>query len=158
MSPSVLTAQEPTERPLRAPATVADVMRPITTTAGENDHAAAAEYLMKHARATAVVVLGYRTERPVGILTEADIARAVAEGKDLNHVRIRSLMAAGPSAVLASTSIRDAAAVMLATGYRQLPVTGDDGRAGMVEIADICGALPGGHRHSASAPPDPCGA
>jgi CBS domain-containing protein len=141
MSASVLTLDRPGGRPPRAPATVADVMRPATTTAGDNDHAAAAVYLMKHANARALVVLDSRTDRPVGIITEADIARAVADGKDLGDIRIRGLMAAGPGAIPARTSIRDAVGIMLATGHRQLPVTDGDGRMGIIEIADIFGAL-----------------
>ena len=41
--------------------TVADVMRPPLTTADTNDHVAAAAYLMKHARATALTVLDTQT-------------------------------------------------------------------------------------------------
>jgi len=69
----------------------------MTTTASaptvnRNDHVAAAAYLMKHAGATALVVLdGQWTGRPAGIITKADIARATAAGEDLNTVRIRNL-------------------------------------------------------------------
>jgi CBS domain-containing protein len=146
MSASVLTAGKPAGPPPRAGTTVADVMRPATTTAGDTDHAAAAAYLMKHAHATALVVLDSRTGRPVGLITEADIARAVADGQDLDDVRIHGLMAAYPGALPAGTDIRDAAGVMLTTGHRQLPVAGDDGCVGIIEIADILGALPGAPR------------
>jgi CBS domain-containing protein len=47
---------------------------------------------MKHARATALTVLDTQTGQPQGILTKADIARAVADGKDLNDLRIQELM------------------------------------------------------------------
>jgi CBS domain-containing protein len=61
-------------------------------TVTHNDHVAAAAYLMKHARATALVVVdGQRPGRPVGIITKADIARAIAAGEDLENVRIRDL-------------------------------------------------------------------
>ncbi len=56
-------------------------MRPPLTTAGTDDHAAAAAYLMKHAKATALMVLDAQAGQPEGILTEADIAHAVASGK-----------------------------------------------------------------------------
>jgi CBS domain-containing protein len=141
MSLSVITADQPTERPPRPRATVAQVMRPASITAGDNDHAAAAVYLMKHARATALLVLDSRTGRLAGLITEADIAQAVADGKNLNDVRIRELMPAVPAVIPARTSIRDAAEVMLTTGHRQLPVTDDDGRAGIIDIADIIGGI-----------------
>jgi CBS domain-containing protein len=58
---------------------------------------AAAAYLMKHHGATALVVLaGARSSRPIGIITETDIIRAAADGKDLNKVRIVELMTQSP--------------------------------------------------------------
>lgn len=59
----------------------------------QNDHVAAAAYLMKHAGATALVVLdGQWPGRPIGIITKAGIARAAAAGEDLNDMRIRDVM------------------------------------------------------------------
>jgi CBS domain-containing protein len=126
----------------RAPVTVADVMRPPATTLEQNDHAAAAAYLMKHAGATALVVLdGQETNRPIGIITEADIVHAVADGKDVNDVRIHDLMTAAPTVISATTSIRDAARIMMNGRFRHLPVVDDAGLIGMVDIAAVCGAL-----------------
>jgi signal-transduction protein with cAMP-binding, CBS, and nucleotidyltransferase domain len=91
-------AQQPPHPPPTL-ATVADVMRPPLSTTHTSDHAAAAAYLMKHAGATALVVLDPRTGQPNGILTEADIAHAVADGKDLNEVPIRELMTIRPPVI-----------------------------------------------------------
>jgi CBS domain-containing protein len=56
-------------------------------------HLAAAAYLMKHAGATALVVVdGNEPKRPVGLITAADVTRAVADGKNVNDVRIHDLM------------------------------------------------------------------
>lgn len=44
----------------------------------QQGHVAAAAYQMKHAGATALIVLDARTDQPAGIITEADIARAVS--------------------------------------------------------------------------------
>jgi len=123
-------------------ATVADVMRPALTTVDQNDHVAAAAYLMKHAGTTALVVLdGHETNRPVGLVTEADIVHAVADGKDVNEVRIHDLMTHGPTVVDGATSVRDAANLMLKDHFRHLPVVGPDGLSGIVDIGDICRAL-----------------
>ena len=135
-------AHESSAQPKRAPVTVADVMRPPATTLDQNDHAAAAAYLMKHAGATALVVLdGQETNRPIGIITEADIVHAVADGKDVNEVRIHDLMTDAPTVIRATTSIRDAARIMTNDRFRHLPVVDDAGLIGMVDIAAICGAL-----------------
>jgi CBS domain-containing protein len=140
------SAPEPRRRPPDAPGTVADVTRPPATIA-DTDHAAAAAYLMRHAGADALLVLDtLHTGRPVGIVTEADIARAVADGKDVNEVRVHQLMTTHPAVISAAASIRDAAKSMLASGLQQAPVAGGDltggaGWIGTVDIADLCGAL-----------------
>ena len=124
-----------------APATVANVMRPPVTTVEQAAHVAAAAYLMKHAGATALMVLDARTGQPIGIITQADIARAVADGKDVNSVRIYDLMTTRPTVISTTTSVRDAANVMTSGHFRHLPVVGDAGLAGIVDITDICRAL-----------------
>ena len=123
------------------PATVAEVMQPPVTTVNQNDHAAAAAYLMKHAGMTALIVTKMQTGQPIGIITEADISRAVADGKNPNDVRIYELMTTNPTVVNTTASIRDAAKIMTSKRFRHLPVMGDAGLAGIVDIIDVCGAL-----------------
>ena len=124
-----------------APATAGDIMRSPLTTVEQNDHVAAAAYLMKHARATAITVLDPRSGQPAGIITEADIAHAVADGKDVNTTRIYELMTTRPTVITTTTSIRDAAKVMASGHFRHLPVVGDAGLVGIVDITDVCLAL-----------------
>ena len=127
------TRKPSVHRPPHAPATAADIMRPAPATIGPRDHVAAAVYLMKHAGVTALVVVDDNQARqPVAIITEADIAQAVADGKDLNDVRIRALITTHPTVINAGTSIRDAARSMLTGHVRHLPVAGE---AGLIEMA-----------------------
>jgi CBS domain-containing protein len=114
---------------------------PVTSTVQQADHVAAAAYLMKHADASALVVLDTQTDKPIGIVTEADIAHAVADGKDLNEVRIHQLMTSGPATVAPATDIRDAAKAMTSGRFRHLPVVDDTGVIGMIDITDVCRAL-----------------
>ncbi len=125
-----------------AEATVADVMRPSLTTVGQYDHVAAAAYLMKHAGTTALIVADAQTGQPAGIITEADVARAVADGQNANDVRVHAVMTTRP-AITTTTSISDAATIMTARHYRHLPVTGGAGLLGVVDITDVCQALIG---------------
>jgi CBS domain-containing protein len=136
------SAAQPSAGPPHAQASAADVMRPALTTVNPDDHVAAAAYLMKHADATALVVVDDAQE-PVGIITDADIARAVGDGLDVNQVRIHTVMTAHPAVITATTSIRDAAGSMLAGRLRHLPVVGEAGLIGIVDIADVCAALLG---------------
>jgi CBS domain-containing protein len=134
-------AQQPSQPP--APATVADVMHPAVTTVEQGDHVAAAAYLMKHAGATALMVVDPQTSQPRGIITEADIARVVADGKNVNDVRIHDLMTEEPTVIKATTGIRSAARMMTNGHFRHLPVVDDGKLIGMVDISDVCAALLG---------------
>ena len=135
-----VSAQKSSFHPRAAAATVADVMRPPLTTVSQHDHVAAAAYLMKHAGTTALIVVNAQTGQSAGIITEADVARAIADGKDVNDVWADAVMTTRP-AIITTTSIRDAAKIMTARHLRHLPVAGDAGLLGVVDITDVCRAL-----------------
>lgn len=140
----VMTAVSAHKSPVHPPpgaTTVADVMRPPVTTVNQHDYVAAA-YLMKHAGTTALLVLDAQAGEPVGIITAADVARAIADGKDVNDVWVDAAMTTHP-AVTTTTSICDAAKIMTARHFRHLPVAGDTGLLGVVDIIDVCQALLG---------------
>ena len=122
-------------------ATAAGIMGQPLTTVAKQDHVAAAAYLMKHAGTTALVVMDAQTGQPIGIITEADIAHAVADGKDVNSVRIYELMTARPNVIRTTTSVLDAAKLMMSGHFRHLPVVDDAGLVGIVDIIDVCRAL-----------------
>ena len=146
-------AEQPSSRLPHAPATAADVMRPALTTVEASAHLAAAAYLMKHAGETALVVIDEeQAKRPVGLVTDADIAQAVADGQDVNEVRIRDLMTTEPIIVAATASIQEVARSMVTRQLRHLPVVSDVGLVGIIDIGDVCRVLldPGGERASAS--------
>ena len=84
------------------------------------------------------LVLNPQTGQPAGIITEADIAHAVADGKDVNSTRIYELINARPTVITTTTSVRDAARLMTRGHFRHLPVIGDAGLAGII---DVCRAL-----------------
>jgi CBS domain-containing protein len=121
---------------------VQDMMRPAVTTVERHAHLAAAAYLMRRAGDSAVVVTtDDETRRPIGIITATDIARAVADGKDVNEVRIDEIVGAEPVTARPGTTANEAAGVMLSARIRHLPVV-DNGRLlGIVDIMDACRAL-----------------
>jgi CBS domain-containing protein len=83
------------------------------------------------------------SDRSVGVITEADMARAVAGGMDVNETRIHDLLTAHPAAILPARSIGDAARTVVNGESRQLPAADGTGPVGTVGIAGVCGALPG---------------
>src|SRR4029450_10874962 len=99
-------------------------MLPALTTVGRYDHVAAAAYLMKHAAASGLTIMDGTTAQPIGIITEADVAHAVADQKDLNTLRISDLMTTRLTVVTSTTSVRDAAEIMRRGHFRHLPVVG----------------------------------
>jgi CBS domain-containing protein len=117
-------------------------MWPPVTTVNQHDHVAAAAYLMKHAGTTALPVLDAQAGEPVGIITAADVARAIADGQDVNDVWVDAAMTTRP-ALTTTTSIRDAAKIMTTRHLRHLPVAGDTGLLAVVDIIDVCRALLG---------------
>jgi CBS domain-containing protein len=137
-----IPAQKSPVHPPPAAATVADVMRPLLTSVNQHDHVAAAAYLMKHAGTTALMVMDAQNGQPTGIITEADVAHAIADGKDVNDAWVDAVTTTRP-AVTTTTSIRDTATIMAGRHFRHLPVTGDTGLLGVVDITDVCRALIG---------------
>jgi CBS domain-containing protein len=137
-----VNAQEPSFLSRAHAATVAEIMWPPVTTVGQHDHVGAAAYLMKHTGTTALLVLDAQTSQPAGIITAADVARAIADGEDVNDVWAGAVMTTRP-AVTTTTSIRDAAKIMTTRHLRHLPVVGDAGLLGVVDIIDVCRALIG---------------
>ena len=135
-----VSAQKSVFHARAAPATVADVMRPALTTVNQHDHVAAAAYLMKHTGTTALIVVDAQTGQPAGIITDTDVARAIADGKDVNDIWADAVMTTRP-AVTTTTSIRDTATIMTTSHFRHLPVAGDAGLLGVVDIIDVCQAL-----------------
>jgi len=119
---------------------ITGVMPPPLTTAGQYDHVAAAAYLMKHTGTTALMVMNEQTGQPAGIITQADVARTIADGKDPNDVRVHAAMISRP-AISTTTSLRDAAEIMTAKHFRHLPVAGDAGLLGVIDVTDVCLAL-----------------
>ena len=135
------SAQQPSVPSPAAPAHVADIMRPAVTTIERNDHVAAAAYLMRNKGVTALVLVDAQTNRPTGLITEADLVQLMADGRDPDAVRIFELMATRLSVIEATASIRDAANTMITGRFRHLPVVDGAGLVGIVDITDMCRAL-----------------
>jgi CBS domain-containing protein len=77
----------------------------------------------------------------VGLITERDIRRAVAEGIDPGTT-VSSIMSGEPDTFDPDLDVWDAAAWIAESGYRHLPVIDDDGSLlGVVSIRDLLKAL-----------------
>lgn len=77
----------------------------------------------------------------VGIFTERDLVEAVASGADLNKATVAGHMAAAPDTFAPSVPVTEAAAWLMQTGYRHLPVMDDGELLGIVGVRDLLWAL-----------------
>jgi CBS domain-containing protein len=77
----------------------------------------------------------------VGLITERDIRRSVAEGIEL-VATVSSIMSADPDTFDPDLDVWDAAAWISESGYRHLPVVDDEGALlGVVSVRDLLKAL-----------------
>jgi CBS domain-containing protein len=72
-----------------------------------------------------------------GILTEHDIARAVADGVDPGATSVWEYMTQDPATVTLDTDVRDAFRAMLEFDFRHLPVVQAGAVVGMVSLRDL---------------------
>ncbi|MGB2953739.1 MAG: CBS domain-containing protein [Gaiellaceae bacterium] len=115
--------------------TVVDLMtREVLTVAPEDTIGEAAEK-MAEANVGSVVVSDYG--RLIGILTERDMLRAVADRVHSSEARVREWMTHDPITVVESTPAREAAQMMLERGFRHLPVIDGEQTIGIVSIRDV---------------------
>ena len=75
--------------------------------------------------------------RCIGIITERDLTRAIADGDDPHRARVLGYMTIRPITVTPETGIREAAAEMLETEVRHLPVGVGGELIGMVSLRDL---------------------
>lgn len=121
---------------------VAEVMSRDLACVGRDDPLASAARKMVSMRVGSVLVTGDGSTDGVllGILTERDVLRAVAEGVNPETSPVRQWMTEDPETSEPSTDTEDAAKVMLAGGFRHLPVVEGGRPIGMVSLRDVLSA------------------
>lgn len=87
----------------------------------------------------AVVVTG--TDGLVGIVSERDIVRAIADGADLESDRAADVMTYDVVSVESVAAIDVVARIMIDGAIRHLPVIDSGGPVGIVSIRDLLGAF-----------------
>jgi len=112
-------------------------LRPIVTI-GPDEPLRTAAQVMRTSNVSSLVV--NQPTKPIAIITERDITRAVADGRDPGTAVI-ALASPNPLTIPADATAIDAATRMLGEGVRHLVVTSGDRAVGIVSIRDILGAL-----------------
>jgi CBS domain-containing protein len=82
----------------------------------------------------------YRGSDLIGIVTERDVVRAVANDVSMDDA-VETIMTPDPDTVEADVDVVDAAAWLLAVGYRHLPVTSEGKLVGLISMKDLLDVL-----------------
>lgn len=75
--------------------------------------------------------------RLIGILTERDMLRAMADRSHPSQARVREWMTTEPITATGDMTVEEAAQIMLEHNFRHLPVLDGDRAAGIVSIRDV---------------------
>jgi CBS domain-containing protein len=124
-----------TRRRHRIPPSVASLMKPDPPSASSGDSLTDVANRMRSSRVSAVAVM--EDVRLVGIITERDLVRAVAEGLDPRTTAVSDCMTQSPHTIAAHEPASMAAERMIELGVRHLPVMRDDRVVGVVSARDL---------------------
>ena len=108
--------------------------RGVLSVAPEDTLGEAAQ-LMVDERVGSAVVLEHG--RLIGIVTERDLLRSIADRAHPSDARVREWMTADPVVATESTPTEEAARTMLEHGFRHLPVVEGDRTIGIVSLRDV---------------------
>jgi len=115
--------------------TLGDFMSREVLSVAPEDTIGEAAQRMADANVGSSVVLEHG--RLIGILTERDLLRAMAQRVHPSEARVREWMTAEPVAVSESTTADEAARLMVESGFRHLPVVDGDRTLGVVSLRDV---------------------
>jgi CBS domain-containing protein len=107
--------------------------RSLLTVSADATLGEAAARMVERAVGAVVVLEG---ERITAILTERDVLKAVAAGKD-GEAPITEWMTRHPDTIEPTDTIDHAASLMIHGGFRHLPVVDDGKVVGIVSIRDL---------------------
>ena len=96
-----------------------------------------------HARNVGTLVVLDKTKRPIGIVTDRDLAtRVVAQAKAATDTTAEEVMTAIQKTVSEEIPIEEAIAIMRSGPFRRMPVVNGEGRlVGLLSIDDVLDLL-----------------
>src|ERR687886_32940 len=114
---------------------IADLMNRDVVAVAPEDTLGEAAAKMTEMGIGAVVVSDFG--RMIGILSERDIMRAVADRVHSSEARVREWMTPDPVTATPDTPVDEAGRTMLEHGFRHLPVVEGERAIGIVSLRDV---------------------
>jgi CBS domain-containing protein len=115
---------------------VSDIMTKATLTDAAADTLAEASAKMWQQQTGSLLVM--EGDNLIGIVTERDVLRVIAEGKDPKAITLTEMMTKNPVTIDPDTTLVDAARTMFDKWFRHLPVVSSDGKVvGIVSLRDL---------------------
>jgi CBS domain-containing protein len=115
---------------------VRDIMTRPVITADANMDVLTAAGRMSAANVGCLIITS--NERPIGILTERDLVKKiVAKAVDPKTAKVEDVMSSHLFTISSESSLRDAAALMLKSGVKRLPVTSNGKLVGIITDTDL---------------------
>ena len=115
---------------------ISDLMTRAAVTDSPDDTLAEASAKMRDEQTGSLLVM--EQERLTGIVTERDVLRTVAAGKDPKTVSLKDVMTRDVVTIHPDRSLQEAAEIMFQKWFRHLPVVTQEGKVvGIISLRDL---------------------
>jgi CBS domain-containing protein len=118
---------------------ISEIMTQAAVTDSADDTLAEACAKMRAQQTGSLLVMD--GDRLVGIVTERDVLKAVAQGLDPKQVRLKDVMSTDLITIGPQTTLKEAARIMATKWIRHLPVVEGSRVVGIVSQRDLTGVL-----------------
>jgi predicted transcriptional regulator len=118
---------------------ISEIMTQAAVTDSAEDTLTEACERMRHAQTSSVLIMD--DDRLVGIITERDIVKTIAQGLDPKETRVKDVMTTDIVTIGPMTTLKEAANIMATKWIRHLPIVEGSRVVGMISQRDLTGVL-----------------
>jgi len=118
---------------------ISEIMTQAAVTDSSEDTLKEACDKMRHSQTSSILIMD--GERMIGIVTERDVVKAVAQGLDPKETRVKDLMTTDIVTIGPMTRLKEAAELMATKWIRHLPIVEGSKVVGMISQRDLTGVL-----------------
>jgi CBS domain-containing protein len=120
---------------------ISEIMTKAAVTDSADDTLAQACDKMRHAQTSSMLIMD--GDRLVGIVTERDVVKTVAQGLDPRQTSLKDIMTTDLVTIGPMTTLKEAANIMATKWIRHLPIVEGSKVVGMISQRDLTGVLAG---------------